>query len=180
MFGDLVKVTPSSKVVGDMALSMVSAGLTRADVEDPAKDVLVPGVGDRPVPRRTGPAAGRLSRRPAGQDPEGRDPITERPGANVPPADLERCRQEAEKGGAPQDLGRGVQLLSHVSQGLCRLCQAQDGIRPGLDPADAGLLLRHAAGPGNRRRSGAGQDPADPLPGDRRRPRKATSRCSSN
>ena len=31
MFGDIVKVTPSSKVVGDMALSMVSAGLTREE-----------------------------------------------------------------------------------------------------------------------------------------------------
>ncbi|MEO8685929.1 MAG: pyruvate carboxylase, partial [Devosia sp.] len=42
MFGDIVKVTPSSKVVGDMALAMVSSGLTRADVEDPAKDVSFP------------------------------------------------------------------------------------------------------------------------------------------
>jgi pyruvate carboxylase len=33
MFGDIVKVTPSSKVVGDMALMMVSQDLTRADVE---------------------------------------------------------------------------------------------------------------------------------------------------
>lgn len=32
MFGDLVKVTPSSKVVGDMALYMTSNGLTPADV----------------------------------------------------------------------------------------------------------------------------------------------------
>ena len=42
MFGDIVKVTPSSKVVGDMALSMVAGGLTVADVEDPAKDVSFP------------------------------------------------------------------------------------------------------------------------------------------
>ncbi len=32
MFGDIVKVTPSSKVVGDMALFMTSNGLTEADV----------------------------------------------------------------------------------------------------------------------------------------------------
>jgi pyruvate carboxylase len=32
MFGDVVKVTPSSKVVGDMALFMTSNGLTAADV----------------------------------------------------------------------------------------------------------------------------------------------------
>ena len=42
MFGDIVKVTPSSKVVGDMALMMVSQGLTRAEVEDPDTDVAFP------------------------------------------------------------------------------------------------------------------------------------------
>src|SRR5690606_7328500 len=42
MFGDIVKVTPSSKVVGDMALMMVSQDLTVADVEDPAKDIAFP------------------------------------------------------------------------------------------------------------------------------------------
>jgi pyruvate carboxylase len=42
MFGDIVKVTPSSKVVGDMALMMVSQGLTRADVEDPETEVSFP------------------------------------------------------------------------------------------------------------------------------------------
>ncbi len=42
MFGDIVKVTPSSKVVGDMALAMVSAGLTREDIEDPDKPFSFP------------------------------------------------------------------------------------------------------------------------------------------
>ena len=42
MFGDIVKVTPSSKVVGDMALMMVAQGLTRAQVEDPAVEVAFP------------------------------------------------------------------------------------------------------------------------------------------
>ena len=42
MFGDIVKVTPSSKVVGDMALMMVTSGLTRAEVENPAVDVAFP------------------------------------------------------------------------------------------------------------------------------------------
>ena len=32
MFGDIVKVTPSSKVVGDMALFMVQNELSEADV----------------------------------------------------------------------------------------------------------------------------------------------------
>ncbi len=42
MFGDIVKVTPSSKVVGDMALTMVSSDISVADVEDPAKDIAFP------------------------------------------------------------------------------------------------------------------------------------------
>ena len=42
MFGDIVKVTPSSKVVGDMALMMVSQDLSVADVEDPDRDVSFP------------------------------------------------------------------------------------------------------------------------------------------
>ncbi|MGN6771743.1 MAG: pyruvate carboxylase, partial [Rhizobiaceae bacterium] len=42
MFGDIVKVTPSSKVVGDMALMMVSQDLTVADVENPERDIAFP------------------------------------------------------------------------------------------------------------------------------------------
>ncbi|HVW69678.1 MAG TPA: pyruvate carboxylase, partial [Steroidobacteraceae bacterium] len=39
MFGDIVKVTPTSKVVGDMALMMVTSGLTKEKVLDPDTDV---------------------------------------------------------------------------------------------------------------------------------------------
>ena len=42
MFGDIVKVTPSSKVVGDMALMMVTQGLTRDDVENPSAELAFP------------------------------------------------------------------------------------------------------------------------------------------
>jgi pyruvate carboxylase len=42
MFGDIVKVTPTSKVVGDMALMMVAGDLTPADVLDPARDIAFP------------------------------------------------------------------------------------------------------------------------------------------
>jgi hypothetical protein len=62
MFGDIVKVTPSSKVVGDMALMMVSQGLTRADVETPTRRSPSPKR-HRHDARQSGPAAGRLARR---------------------------------------------------------------------------------------------------------------------
>ena len=39
MFGDIVKVTPSSKVIGDMTLMMVSQNLTISQVEDPKIEI---------------------------------------------------------------------------------------------------------------------------------------------
>ncbi|MEE9220344.1 MAG: pyruvate carboxylase, partial [candidate division NC10 bacterium] len=42
MFGDVIKVTPISKVVGDMALMMVTSGLTPDDVMDPAREIAFP------------------------------------------------------------------------------------------------------------------------------------------
>jgi pyruvate carboxylase len=95
MFGDIVKVTPSSKVVGDMALMMVSQGLTRADVEDPKKDVSFP---DSVIDMMRG----NLGRPPGGFPPaivkkilKNEKPLTERPGKNLPPVDLEKARKEA-------------------------------------------------------------------------------------
>jgi len=40
--GDIVKVTPSSKVVGDMALMMVSQDISIEDVENPDKEIAFP------------------------------------------------------------------------------------------------------------------------------------------
>lgn len=42
MFGDIVKVTPSSKVVGDMAIYMTSNGLTEADVMERGNTLAFP------------------------------------------------------------------------------------------------------------------------------------------
>ncbi|MGE7776041.1 pyruvate carboxylase [Chitinophaga sp. NPDC101104] len=42
LFGDIVKVTPSSKVVGDMALFMTANGLTAADVLDESRNLAFP------------------------------------------------------------------------------------------------------------------------------------------
>ncbi len=42
MFGDIIKVTPSSKVVGDMALYMITNDLSPDDVLDPNKEISFP------------------------------------------------------------------------------------------------------------------------------------------
>ncbi|WP_375260856.1 pyruvate carboxylase [Palleronia sp.] len=95
MFGDIVKVTPSSKVVGDMALMMVAQGLTREQVEDPKTEVTFP---DSVVDMMRG-ALGH----PPGGWPEtiqkkilkGEKPMEDRPGKYLKPVDLEAARAEA-------------------------------------------------------------------------------------
>ncbi len=100
MFGDIVKVTPSSKVVGDMALMMVSQGLTRAQVEDPAVDVSFP---DSVIDMMKGSLGQPPGGWPAGIQKKvlkGEKPTTERPGKHLKPVDLEAARAElAEKVG---------------------------------------------------------------------------------
>ena len=102
MFGNIVKVTPSSKVVGDMALLMVSSGLTREQVLDPDFEVAFP---ESVVQMMHGDLG-----RPEGGWPEGiqkkvlkgREPLATRPGANMAPLDLAAERKQLdEKLGRP-------------------------------------------------------------------------------
>ena len=95
MFGDIVKVTPSSKVVGDMALMMVSQGLTRAEVEDPKKDVAFPDSVIDMLRGNLGQPPGGFPSKIVKKALKGEKPSTERPGKNVPAADLEAMRAEA-------------------------------------------------------------------------------------
>ena len=96
MFGDIVKVTPTSKVVGDMALMMITSGLTPEDVLDPEREIAFPE-------SVVSFFAGELGQ-PHGGFPEalqkkvlkGREPLTVRPGSVLPPANMEALRAEAE------------------------------------------------------------------------------------
>ncbi len=97
MFGDIVKVTPSSKVVGDMALMMVSQNMTRAQVEDPNTDVAFP---DSVVDMMRG----NLGQPPGGFPDtiiqkvlKDEAPNTERPGKHVEAVDLEATRADLSK-----------------------------------------------------------------------------------
>jgi pyruvate carboxylase len=88
MFGDIVKVTPTSKVVGDMALLMVTSGLTKEKVLDPDGDVAFPESvvqlfrGDLGQPYGGFPEA--LQRKIL----KSTQPYKQRPGAELPPTDL--------------------------------------------------------------------------------------------
>lgn len=96
MFGDIVKVTPSSKVAGDMALMMVSQELTVADVENPAKDIAFP---DSVVSMLRGDLGQSPGGWPAALQKKvlkGEKPITARPGSLLKAADLTANRKEVE------------------------------------------------------------------------------------
>ncbi len=96
LFGDIVKVTPTSKVVGDMALYMVTSGLNEQDLLDTSKEIAFPDSvvsffrGDLGQPAMGFPAALRL------RVLKGAMPIDDRPGSILAPADLERVRGQGE------------------------------------------------------------------------------------
>jgi len=127
LFGDIVKVTPTSKVVGDMALFMVANDLTPEDVRDPARELSLPESvislfrGDLGLPPEGFPR--ELQQRIL----NGQTALTERPGASLAPADLDAARAAVAqiKGGAAteQDLASYLmypsvytEYASHVRQ----------------------------------------------------------------
>jgi pyruvate carboxylase len=97
LFGDIVKVTPTSKVVGDMALFIVARGLTPEQVADPDHAVDFPESvvqlfrGELGLPPDGWPQA--LQRKILKNGAA----LTERPGKSLPAVDLEAVRAEAEK-----------------------------------------------------------------------------------
>ena len=104
MFGDIVKVTPSSKVVGDMALMMVAQDLTRAQVEDPAVDLAFP---DSVIDMLKGNLGQPHGGWPAGISAKvlkGESSITTRPGASLASVDLDDVRAKL-----AADLQRGME-----------------------------------------------------------------------
>jgi pyruvate carboxylase len=92
MFGDIVKVTPSSKVVGDMALMMVSQNLSRAQVEDPNVEVAFPESVVDMLKGNLGQPEGGWPVSISKKVLKGEKPITTRPGASLPPADIAAIR----------------------------------------------------------------------------------------
>ncbi|MCP5039257.1 MAG: pyruvate carboxylase [Rhodobacteraceae bacterium] len=97
MFGDIVKVTPSSKVVGDMALMMVSQGLTRDEVEDPNRDVAFPDSVIDMMRGNLGQPPGGFPKDFVAKVLKGKAPDTSRPGAHLEPVDFEATRASVSK-----------------------------------------------------------------------------------
>jgi len=114
LFGDIVKVTPSSKVVGDMTLFLMAKEMQPKDV------LALDGNHDMPFPNSVVEMfSGTLGVPPGGWPRKlqkiilnGRAPLKGRPSANLPPADFEQEKKQLE-----QKAGHAVRrddLLSYL------------------------------------------------------------------
>lgn len=94
MLGDIIKVTPSSKMVGDLAIFMVQNQLTPENILEKGEALTFP---DSVVSYFKG-----MMGQPAGGFPEGlqklilkgEEPITCRPGELLPPVDFDAAREQ--------------------------------------------------------------------------------------
>jgi pyruvate carboxylase len=96
MFGNIVKVTPTSKVVGDMTLFMLVNNLTPDQILDAKREIAFPESVIEFF-------EGKLGQPPGGFPPtlqsrvlRGRKPLKDRPGALLPPADLAKAKTDLE------------------------------------------------------------------------------------
>ena len=103
LFGDIIKVTPTSKVVGDLAMMMVTNGLRAADILDPDTDVAFPESVVQFFHGDLGQPYGGFPQELQRKVLKGAVPLTIRPGKVLRAADLEERRRQAEK-----DCGRHV------------------------------------------------------------------------
>lgn len=96
LFGNIIKVTPSAKIVGDMAIFMYKNGLNKENIFTEGKELSFP---DSVVEYFSG-----MIGQPDGGFPEelqkivlkDKKPITGRPGAALPPADFDAIRKHLE------------------------------------------------------------------------------------
>ena len=94
MFGDIIKVTPSSKVVGDMTLFMVQNNLTEQDVYDKGDVLDFPQSVVEFFEGRIGIPYQGFPEKLQKIVLKGKQPLTERPGKSLAPADFEAIRKK--------------------------------------------------------------------------------------
>lgn len=112
LFGDIVKVTPSSKAVGDMALFLVTNNISCAEVLDSPRELAFPESVVDLISGRMGQPPGGFPARVKKRILRGEKPLRGRPGASLPPADLGAVAARLEK-----SLGRkptGQEVMSYL------------------------------------------------------------------
>ena len=97
LFGDIVKVTPTSKVVGDMALFMVANDLTPEEITNPDKELSFPESVVQLMRGELGFPADGFPEALQKKVLKGQAPLSGRPGEHLPSADLQAEREKAQK-----------------------------------------------------------------------------------
>ena len=93
-FGDIIKVTPTSKAVGDMALSLVSNNLPTEALDDDTRDITFPDSVIQLFSGHMGQPLGGFPPKLQARILQGKPPLTDRPGKTMPDADFEAKRKE--------------------------------------------------------------------------------------
>ncbi|MBO0452730.1 pyruvate carboxylase [Candidatus Enterococcus murrayae] len=97
MFGDIVKVTPSSKVVGDMALFMVQNELTEEDIYDHGNELSFPDSVISFFQGELGQPVGGFPEKLQQIILQGRPAMQERPGKFAEPVKFEKVKEELQE-----------------------------------------------------------------------------------
>jgi pyruvate carboxylase len=89
MFGDIVKVTPSSKVVGDLAQFMVANGLSEQDIYDKGNTISFPESVQQYFMGELGQPEGGFPERLQKIILKDKEPFSDRPNIHQPPVDFD-------------------------------------------------------------------------------------------
>ncbi|WP_370477797.1 pyruvate carboxylase [Tamlana flava] len=117
LFGDIVKVTPSSKVVGDMAQFLVSNNLTIQDVMEKGETLSFPQSVVDFFKGDLGQPVGGFPKKLQKIVLKDQKPYSDRPNAHMPPLDLEKEYEDFKKI-FEQDLSRTIEYTDFLSYQL--------------------------------------------------------------
>ncbi|WP_404304698.1 pyruvate carboxylase [Neorhodopirellula lusitana] len=95
LFGDIVKVTPTSKAVGDMALFLVANEMSAKDVLTSDKQLAFPASVLDLIGGRMGQPPGGFPAKVSEVILGGEEPLLVRPGSTMPAADIEAAKTKA-------------------------------------------------------------------------------------
>ena len=150
LFGDIIKVTPTSKVVGDMALAMVTAGLSKEDIIDPEKEIAFPASVVEFFRGELGQPVGGFPARLQAKALSGKTPTQGRPGERLEAIDLEQTRAALGEQIKEQVTDFDLALIPDVPGGVSGLCRTHQDVRRRQHIAHPHFFSRTEERRGNR------------------------------
>jgi pyruvate carboxylase len=171
LFGDIVKVTPTSKAVGDMALFLVANGLTTEDVLSGEREISYPESVLDLISGRMGQPMGGFPKKVKQRILRDQPALRGRPGATLPPADFAAAEEKVASSSTQfrqllPETRRSFPLA--LSQGVRTVRRTSAKVLGYQHRSDACLLSWNGAGRRNQRRYRARQDTDHQVPHCRR------------